>query len=204
MATNYTEDELIKIIDEKITNQIKPRSISPIIIGEILKEIVKIKGEGEVGPQGLQGTPGPRGIQGPQGTPGPQGLRGAKGEPGEPGTNGAPGKNGKDGARGDDGVGIKKIEAKKEAEGINIFIYLTDGSEPLKFLIPNGKEGPIGPKGDDGVSVHLQKGPSMCIEPSQGFIYCDEDGRLPDEEYVIYQEQFEKIDSKDGDLTLKN
>ena len=142
MATNYTEDELIKIIDEKITNQIKPRSISPIIIGEILKEIVKIKGEGEVGPQGLQGTPGPRGIQGPQGTPGPQGLRGAKGEPGEPGTNGAPGKNGKDGARGDDGVGIKNIEAKKVVEGTAENRETKEAKKQPKKVVKVGRNDP--------------------------------------------------------------
>ena len=60
METNYTEEALINRIKTEITNQIRPRSIYPSTLGEILKGIVKIKGECVVGTQGPRGE---RGLQ---------------------------------------------------------------------------------------------------------------------------------------------
>jgi len=63
-------------------------------------------GQGQQGPKGEQGPPGPQGAKGDQGPPGPPGVTGPKGEQGQPGPQGSKGEQGPpgpQGAKGDQG-----------------------------------------------------------------------------------------------------
>ena len=63
-------------------------------------------GQGQQGPKGEQGPPGPQGAKGEQGPPGPPAVAGAKGEQGQPGPQGPQGQQGPpgpQGAKGDQG-----------------------------------------------------------------------------------------------------
>jgi hypothetical protein len=60
---------------------------------------------GVTGPKGEQGQPGPQGAKGEQGPPGPQGIKGDQGPPGPPGPKGDKGDKGEQGAKGDQGTG---------------------------------------------------------------------------------------------------
>jgi Collagen triple helix repeat (20 copies) len=78
-------------------------------------------GQGQQGPKGEQGPPGPQGAKGDQGPPGPPGAVGPKAEQGPPGPQGAKGEQGPPGPQ-----GIKGDQG------------------------PAGPAGPPGPKGDKG------------------------------------------------------
>ena len=60
-------------------------------------------GQGQQGPKGEQGPPGPQGAKGDQGPPGPDGVTGSKGEQGNPGPHGAKGEQGPPGPQGPKG-----------------------------------------------------------------------------------------------------
>jgi hypothetical protein len=60
-------------------------------------------GQGQQGPKGEQGPPGPQGAKGDQGPPGPPGVAGLKGEQGQPGPQGAKGEQGPPGPQGPKG-----------------------------------------------------------------------------------------------------
>ena len=60
---------------------------------------------GVTGPKGEQGKAGPPGAQGEQGPPGPQGPKGDQGPPGPPGLQGAKGEKGDNGEQGPKGEG---------------------------------------------------------------------------------------------------
>ena len=60
-------------------------------------------GQGQQGPKGEQGPPGPQGAKGDQGPPGPTGVAGLKGEQGQPGPQGAKGEQGPPGPQGPKG-----------------------------------------------------------------------------------------------------
>jgi hypothetical protein len=63
-------------------------------------------GQGQQGPKGEQGPPGPQGAKGDQGPPGPPGVTGPKGDQGSPGPQGSKGEQGPpgpQGAKGDQG-----------------------------------------------------------------------------------------------------
>jgi hypothetical protein len=60
-------------------------------------------GQGQQGPKGEQGPPGPQGAKGDQGPPGPPGVAGAKGEQGQPGPQGPQGEQGPPGPQGGKG-----------------------------------------------------------------------------------------------------
>jgi Collagen triple helix repeat (20 copies) len=81
-------------------------------------------GQGQQGPKGEQGPPGPQGAKGDQGPPGPAGVTGPKGEQGQAGPQGPKGEQGPPGPQG--------------AKG--------DQGPPG----PPGPLGPQGPKGDQG------------------------------------------------------
>jgi hypothetical protein len=81
-------------------------------------------GQGQQGPKGEQGPPGPQGAKGDQGPPGPPGATGPKGEQGPPGPQGAKGEQGPPGPQG--------IKGDQGPTG------------------SGGPPGPPGPKGDKG------------------------------------------------------
>jgi len=82
-------------------------------------------GQGQQGPKGEQGPPGPQGAKGDQGPPGPAGATGPKGEQGPPGPQGARGEQGPPGPQ-----GIKGDQGPPGSAG------------------PPGPPGPKGDKGD--------------------------------------------------------
>jgi Collagen triple helix repeat (20 copies) len=59
---------------------------------------------GVTGPKGEQGLAGPAGPKGEQGPPGPQGPKGDQGPPGAPGLQGAKGDKGEQGPKGEQGA----------------------------------------------------------------------------------------------------
>ena len=59
---------------------------------------------GVTGPKGEQGQAGPAGPKGEQGPPGPQGPKGDQGQPGPPGLQGAKGDKGEQGPKAEQGV----------------------------------------------------------------------------------------------------
>ncbi|NNF97767.1 MAG: collagen-like protein [Desulfobacteraceae bacterium] len=83
---------------------------------------------GMVGPQGLDGPPGPIGLTGAQGPDGPQGPAGTPGPKGDTGPAGPQGLVGPKGSRGDRGL-----------------------PGPVGQTGPAGEQGPIGPQGIQGV-----------------------------------------------------
>jgi Collagen triple helix repeat (20 copies) len=84
-------------------------------------------GQGQPGPKGEQGPPGPQGAKGDQGPPGPAGAVGPKGEQGPPGPQGSKGEQGPPGPQGQRGD-------------------LGQAGPPG----PPGPQGPPGEKGDKG------------------------------------------------------
>jgi hypothetical protein len=60
-------------------------------------------GQGQQGPKGEQGPPGPQGAKGDQGPPGPPGVTGPKGEQGSAGPQGPKGEQGPPGPQGQKG-----------------------------------------------------------------------------------------------------
>ena len=68
-----------------------------------LAVILSACGQGQQGPKGEQGPPGPQGAKGDQGPPGPPGVAGLKGEQGQPGPQGAKGEQGPPGPQGPKG-----------------------------------------------------------------------------------------------------
>jgi hypothetical protein len=60
---------------------------------------------GAIGPKAEQGPPGPQGPKGEQGPPGPQGIKGDQGPPGPPGPPGPKGEKGEQGAKAEPGAG---------------------------------------------------------------------------------------------------
>ena len=89
-------------------------------------------GQGQQGPRGEQGPPGPQGAKGDQGPPGPPAVTGPKGEQGQPGPQGAKGEQGPPGPQ-----GIKGDQGPPGPPG-------PKGDK--------GDKGEQGPKGDQGAS----------------------------------------------------
>jgi hypothetical protein len=79
-------------------------------------------GQGQQGPKGEQGPPGPQGAKGDQGPPGPAGVTGPKGEQGQagpPGPKGEQGPPGPQGAKGDQGLpGSPGLQGSKGDKGV--------------------------------------------------------------------------------------
>jgi hypothetical protein len=116
--------------------------------------------QGQPGPAGPQGEPGPKGDAGPQGEPGPKGDTGAtgpqgepgpkgdtgatgpQGEPGPKGDTGAPGAQGEPGPKGDTGAPGPQGEPGPKGD--------TGATGPQGEAGPTGDTGPQGPKGDTG------------------------------------------------------
>jgi hypothetical protein len=92
-----------------------------IIVALTLTAVLTACGQGQQGPKGEQGPPGPQGAKGDQGPPGPPGAVGPKAEQGPPGPQGPKGEQGPPGPQ-----GIKGEQG------------------------PVGPPGPPGPKGDKG------------------------------------------------------
>uniref|UniRef100_A0A8C1UKB2 Collagen, type XI, alpha 1a n=1 Tax=Cyprinus carpio TaxID=7962 RepID=A0A8C1UKB2_CYPCA len=89
--------------------------------------------QGQLGPQGPIGYPGPRGVKGADGV---RGLKGGKGEKGE---DGFPGFKGDMGLKGDRGeLGLPGPRGEDGPEG------------PKGRAGPNGESGPLGPAGEKG------------------------------------------------------
>jgi hypothetical protein len=96
--TEVLQDEYNKLYKEyQAATGKNPKAASPQAV------------QGESGPAGKNGSPGPKGDMGvagqtgPAGSPGAQGLPGANGKDGATGASGAAGTNGKDGATGPQG-----------------------------------------------------------------------------------------------------
>lgn len=104
--------------------------------------------QGNTGPQGPQGIPGPQGPQGPRGERGPQGPQGPKGEQGCPGPAGPRGMAGIQGPQGPQGVrgdmGPKGDQGFMGPQGIQ------GNPGPMGPKGDTGSAGPAGPKGDKG------------------------------------------------------
>ena len=92
-----------------------------IIVVLTLAAFLAACGQGQQGPKGEQGPPGPQGAKGDQGPPGPPGAIGPKAEQGPPGPQGPKGEQGPPGPQG------------------------TKGDQG-----PMGPPGPPGPKGEKG------------------------------------------------------
>jgi hypothetical protein len=80
-------------------------------------------GQGQQGPKGEQGPPGPQGAKGDQGPPGPAGVTGPKAEQGQagpPGPKGEQGPPGPQGPKGDQGPpGLPGLQGAKGEKGDN-------------------------------------------------------------------------------------
>jgi hypothetical protein len=92
--------------------------------------------QGDPGPQGPQGDPGPAGPQGPQGDPGPAGPAGPQGPQGDPGPAGPAGPAGPQGPQGDPGPAGPAGPAGPQG--------------PQGDPGPAGPAGPAGPQGPQG------------------------------------------------------
>jgi len=75
-----------------INNRKTEHRKSPAIVFFTLAVFLSACGQGQQGPKGDQGPPGPQGSKGDQGPPGPPGAAGPKGEQGPPGPQGAEGR----------------------------------------------------------------------------------------------------------------
>ena len=129
--------------------------------------------DGNPGPQGPQGDPGPQGMQGPQGDPGPQGVPGPQGDPGPqgtPGPQGDPGPQGVPGPQGDPGPqGVPGPQGDPGPQG-------TPGPQgdpgPQGVPGPQGDPGPQGVQGDPGPEgPQGPAGGSFADAPADGQLY---------------------------------
>lgn len=101
--------------------------------------------ENDLGPQGIQGEPGPAGPPGtqvgPAGAPGPQGATGPDGDVGPAGIQGETGLAGPRGPMGP--AGLPGLVGLQGATGVSG----QDGA-----VGPGGDSGPVGPRGETGLS----------------------------------------------------
>ena len=104
-------------------NQGRAMRISAAFVIFTLAVFLSACGQGQQGPRGEQGPPGPQGSKGDQGPPGPPGVTGPKGEQGQPGPQGAKGEQGPpgpQGIKGDQGPpgppGRRAIKETKESK----------------------------------------------------------------------------------------
>jgi len=116
-------------------------------------------GQGQQGPKGEQGPPGPQGAKGDQGPPGPAGVTGPKGEQGQAGPVGPKGEQGQPGPR-----GAKGDQGPPGPPGLQ-------GAKGDK-----GDKGEQGPKGEQGASssagLHVVRQDS-CEGSSNCNLACD-------------------------------
>jgi hypothetical protein len=108
---------------------------SPAFVVITLAMFLSACGQGQQGPKGEQGPPGPQGARGEQGPPGSAGVTGPKGEQGQAGPAGPKGEQGPPGPQGPKGdqepPGPPGLQGAKGEKG--------DNGEP-------------GPKGEQGAS----------------------------------------------------
>jgi len=103
--------------------------------------------QGQAGPVGAKGDPGPPGAQGLKGDPGPAGADGAAGKDGLPGKDGAPGQ---DGAPGKDGRSVTLAAAGAAAcPGGGVELTAANGTQDV-CNGAKGDPGAPGAKGDKG------------------------------------------------------
>lgn len=114
-------------------------SISIIRGNDLVDVMQAVEQSGVVGPQGIQGIPGPQGVKGDIGNTGPQGIQGVKGDTGSIGPQGIQGPQGDAGAQGIQGnAGVQGIQGNAGAQGLQ------------GLQGPTGAQGPRGPQGQSG------------------------------------------------------
>jgi Collagen triple helix repeat (20 copies) len=122
---------------------------------------------GVTGPKGEQGQAGPAGPKGEQGPPGPQGAKGDQGPPGPPGLQGQKGDKGERGASGGSAAGLRVVR-RDSCEGSSSCDLACDAGETLASVTcPHGVVS-ITKNGDtESASCSNAPGPvlALCVRP---------------------------------------
>jgi hypothetical protein len=130
-------------------------------------------GQGQQGPKGEQGPPGPQGAKGDQGPPGPPGVAGAKGEQGQPGPQGPqgeqgpPGPQGGKGDQGPPGAGLHVVRQDSCQGASNCNLACGAGETLASVTCPQGAVS-ITKNGDtETASCSNSPGPALalCVRP---------------------------------------
>jgi hypothetical protein len=129
-------------------------------------------GQGQQGPKGEQGPPGPQGAKGDQGPPGPPGVAGAKGEQGQPGPQGPKGEQGPpgpQGAKGDQGPAgapgpSLHVVRQDSCQGSSKCNLACDAGETIgSITCPQGEISIIKNGDTENASCSNSPGPAMAI-----------------------------------------
>jgi Collagen triple helix repeat (20 copies) len=130
-------------------------------------------GQGQQGPKGEQGPPGPQGAKGDQGPPGPQGAKGDQGPPGPPGLQGAKGEkgdNGEPGPKGENASGVSPglhVVRQDTCDSSNCSLACGAGESLASVTCPQGLIS-ITKNGDtETASCTNSPGPALalCVRP---------------------------------------
>src|SRR5215467_7693273 len=133
-------------------------------------------GQGQQGPKGEQGPPGPQGAKGEQGPPGPAGVAGAKAEQGQPGPQGPKGEQGPpgpQGAKGEQGPagaprsGLRVVRQVSCQGSSNCSLSCNAGETIASITCPQGAVS-ITKNGDtETASCSNSPGPALalCVRP---------------------------------------
>jgi collagen triple helix repeat protein len=132
-------------------------------------------GQGQQGPKGEQGPPGPQGAKGDQGPPGPPGVTGSKGDQGQPGPQGSKGEQGPPGPQGPKGdagplgpsgaAGLHVVRQDTCNDSCNL--ACNSGESLASVTCPQGTVS-ITKTGDtESASCSRAKGPvlALCVRP---------------------------------------
>src|SRR5215472_17243124 len=133
-------------------------------------------GQGQQGPRGEQGPPGPQGGKGDQGPPGPPGVAGAKGEQGQPGPQGPKGEQGPpgpQGAKGEQGpagapgAGLRVVRQDSCQGSSNCSLSCNAGETIASITCPQGAVSIT--KNGDTETASCSNGPgpawALCVRP---------------------------------------
>ena len=151
------------------------RRLAAVIIFT-LAVFVSACSQGQQGPKGEQGPPGPQGAKGDQGPPGPAGATGPKGEQGQAGPQGAKGEQGPpgvQGAKGDEGPrgpagpGLHVVRQDNCQGSSNCSLACEAGQTVASVTCPQGAIS-ITKNGDtETASCSNSQGPALalCVRP---------------------------------------